>query len=276
MSGYGTREVAKMLGISADRVRACVKAGFLEPRRGPQGRLRFNFQDLVLLRAAKGLLSARIPARRIRSALAKLKGQLPSGRPLTGLHIAEEGDRIVVGDGGARWQADSGQILFDFGVAEISRKVVPLAREALRRNREDSERATADDWYQWGCDLEPAAPAEARRAYRRALELDPNHADAHINLGRLLHEAGDARRAEDHYRRALETDPSDATAAYNLGVALEDLGDYAGAIRAYEHAARLDPDSADAHFNAARLSERLGRPAAALRHWQSYRKLVRK
>ena len=73
MSGYGAREVAKMLGLSVSQVRAYVRAGFLEPTRGPRGELQFSFQDLVLLRTAKGLVSARIAPRRVRSALRKLK-----------------------------------------------------------------------------------------------------------------------------------------------------------------------------------------------------------
>src|SRR5438270_10799957 len=99
MSGYGAREVAKMLGLSVGQVRAYVRAGFLEPDRGPRGELRFDFQDLVLLRTAQGLVSARIPPRRVKAALKKLRQQLPEGRALRGVRIRAEGDRIVVGDG---------------------------------------------------------------------------------------------------------------------------------------------------------------------------------
>src|SRR5882724_2012181 len=111
MGGYGAREVAKMLGLSVVPVSLNVKAGFLEPTRGARGQLRFSFQDLVLLRTAQGLVSARIAPRRVRSALRKLKEQLPEGRPLRGVHIRAEGDRIVVGDGGSSWSPESGQVL---------------------------------------------------------------------------------------------------------------------------------------------------------------------
>jgi len=275
---YGTRDVAKMLDLSEGQVRAYVRSGFLIPSRGAGGRLLFSFQDLVLLRAAKGLLSARIPQRRIRRALVKLKEQLPEGRPLAGVQIAAEGDRIVVKDGTSRWQPESGQTVFDFdfGVAELAKKVAPLARRAFREARSESEEDfSAEDWYQWGCELEPTAPADARQAYKKALDLDPEHADAHVNLGRLYHESGDANSAEQHYRRALAIRPNDSTAIFNLGVALEDLGHAQRAFEVYEKAAKLDPGSADAHYNAACLAERIGRPAAALRHWKSYRKLIR-
>src|SRR4051794_37759215 len=170
MGGYGAREVARLLGLSVGQVRAYVRSGFLSPSRGRRGELRFSFQDLVLLRTAKGLVSARIQPRRVRSALRKLKDQLPAGRPLRSVHIRAEGDRIVVEDGRATFCPESGQTLFDFGSEELARKVAPLQ---LRARGGD-----AADFYERGCDLEESAPDEAREAYRKALELDPRHADA--------------------------------------------------------------------------------------------------
>src|SRR5438874_5923583 len=143
MSGYRAREVARMLGLSIGQVRSYVRAGFLEPERGPRGELRFSFQDLVLLRTAQGLVSARIPPRRVRSALRKLKWQLPEGRPLRAVHIRAEGDRIIVGDGESRWSPESGQVLFDFGARELARKVAPLHPRVSGGD--------AGEWYERGC-----------------------------------------------------------------------------------------------------------------------------
>jgi tetratricopeptide (TPR) repeat protein len=263
-----------MLGLSASQVRSFVRAGFLRPDRGPRGSLRFSFQDLLVLRTAQGLVAARIAPRRVRRALRMLREQLPESRPLTGVHIAAEGDRIVVRDGGALWQPESGQVLFDFGVSEIAERVAPLVERAVAAP-DASRGLTADGWYEWGCDLEDAAPDQAREAYRRALELDPEHAGALVNLGRLLHVAGAPSVAEAHYRRALASHPDDETAAFNLGVVLEDLGRLGEAIEAYERAIALDPASTDAHYNAALLYERQGNQASAVRHLKAYRRLVR-
>lgn len=269
-----------MLGLSVGQVRAWVRAGFLAPERGARGELRFSFQDLVLLRTAKGLLQARIPARRVKTALSRLRENLPEGRSLRGVKITADGDRIVVGDGSARWQADSGQVLFDFDTAELARKVAPLLVRGTRQGEgglrgDDAPFAgSALDWYERACDLEEAAPAEARAAYRRALELDPSHPDAHLNLGRLLHEAGDAAAAAAQYRSALDARPDDATAQFNLGVALEDLGRVDEAIEAYARAVAIDPALADAHYNAARLYEQRGQAAGAIRHLRAYKQLT--
>jgi len=271
---YTAPEAAKLLGLSLGRVRSFVRSGFLAPERGERGELRFSFQDLVLLRAAKELMAHKIAPRRVRLALGRLRDELPRGRPLSAVSIAADGGRIVVFDGRTRWNPESGQQLFRFEVADLAERVKPLAERSAREARDAAEELRAEDWYALGCELEAATPTDARDAYRRAVELDPRHADAHTNLGRLLHEAGELAAAEAHYRLALEAQPSDVTAAFNLGVVLEDRGRPNAAIEAYQRTLALDSDCADAHYNLARLYERLGKGMAAVRHLKIYRKLV--
>ncbi|MGA9653556.1 MAG: tetratricopeptide repeat protein, partial [Polyangia bacterium] len=135
---------------------------------------------------------------------------------------------------------------------------------------------TARDLYQRGCLLEATSPDEARDAYRASLELEPEFADAHVNLGRLLHEMGDVYAALVHYRAALSLRPGDATAAFNVGVALEDLGATVDAVAAYRRALECDPRNPDAHYNLARLLEQNGKPDLAVRHLLLYRQLIKK
>src|SRR5204863_8384727 len=177
-------------------------------------------------------------------ALSKLRAQLPTGRPLTAVRITAEGESVVVRDGATLWEPESGQTVLDFGVAELARAVAPLARRSAEEAIKVERDLGPDDWYALGCDLEPVASDEARDAYRRALELDPGHAGARINLGRLLHDAGEPEAALKQYRHALVTSPDNGTAAFNLGVALEDLGRTEEAIEAYELAVRADPSLA--------------------------------
>lgn len=275
MRGYTTRDVARVLGLTVAQVRAFARDGFLTPRRGPNDELLFSFQDLVILRTAKGLVASRIPARRIRTALRRLKAQLPRGRSLAELHIGAEGDRIVVSDGESSWSPESEQTQIDFAVADLASRAAPIARRTARAAQAIEGDLSTRDWYELGLELEAVAPAEARDAYRRALELDAHHADAHVNLGRLLHEQGLVAEAAQHYRLALAESPAHPTAAFNLGIALEDLGKPAAAIEAYREAIHADPALADAHFNVARLYETAGKKAAALRHLSMYRKLSR-
>ncbi|MCU1347522.1 MAG: Tetratricopeptide 2 repeat protein [Acidobacteria bacterium] len=259
-----------MLGLSPAQIRSYARKGFLEPERGERGELRFGFADLIVLRTAGELTSANIPQRKVRRVLERLREQLPEGRSLSGIRIAADGERVVVRDGDTVWNPESGQALFDFSVAEIEEKLaVPLPLRAVDQPAEDAE-----DWYELGCELESSDPERSREAYERAITLDPAHADAHLNLGRLLHESGDTALAERHYRSAFTLDPENATAAFNLGVALEDLGRVNDALDAYHRAIDLDPDHADAHYNLAGIHERRGEKADAVRHLKAYRALL--
>src|SRR5215470_15295206 len=103
MTGYGSREVSRMLGLPLGRLRSFVRAGFLQPARGPRAELRFNFQDLVLLRAAPGLIGARIPPRRVRAARRGPRAGRGEGRTVREVRVRAEGARIVVGDGSRKW-----------------------------------------------------------------------------------------------------------------------------------------------------------------------------
>jgi len=123
--------------------------------------------------------------------------------------------------------------------------------------------------------LEEAEPGSAVEAYAEALAANPMHADAHVNLGRLLHQRGQLREAEAHYVAALVSRPDDVTATFNLAVVLEDLGRSDEAIARYCETIALDPHCVDAYFNLARLYEKKGEKMAAIRHLKDYRRLSR-
>jgi tetratricopeptide (TPR) repeat protein len=271
MLGYTARDVATMLELPVGEVRSWVKDKLLDPARGPRGEYRFSFQDLVLLRTAKGLFDANVPTKRVRRALKRLRTRLPDGQPLTGIKITADSNRIVVHDGRAKYEPESGQVLLEFAVAELVSDVAPLVSKQTTRARQWS----ADEWFDFGCAAEFSDSKEAERAYMRALELNPKHVEAHVNLGRLRQESGRFVEAEAHYRKALELDDKDAVAAFNLGVALEDLGRLQEALSAYGKALAADSRCADAHYNLARLYEKLGEQAAAIRHLPAYRRLIR-
>jgi tetratricopeptide (TPR) repeat protein len=140
----------------------------------------------------------------------------------------------------------------------------------------------AVDWYELGLANEPHDTELAIHAYRRAIAGRDDFADAHNNLGRLLHERGERDAAQACYRRALACEPNVGLYHYNLGVVLEDGGALDEAIAEYEHALACDARLADAHFNLARLIEVRARSGGdellmrrAVRHLRSYRQLSR-
>lgn len=168
-----------------------------------------------------------------------------------------------------------------YGIARVS-VVGDLVFVQFGKRRGLLKATSALTWYERGCELEASVPSSAMAAYRRAVAGRPDLADAHNNLGRLLHDRGEVLAAEAHYRLAICSRRGVALYWFNLGVALEDTGRMAEAIAAYEQALALDLYMADAHYNLARQIERAARSSGdevmlrrAVRHLKQYRELAR-
>jgi tetratricopeptide (TPR) repeat protein len=279
MRSYSVRDVQRFLRLSPDTTRNLIKAGFVKPGRGARREYRFSFQDLIVLRTARALIDANIPARRIRRSLASLRRELPESLPLSGLSISAVGDHVVVREGDTHRQVDNGQYLLDLdvsldnGVLQVveHRPQAPAANTAEGRV---PPAAAVHDWFAEALELEGHDPDAALAAWRRAANEDPHNAAAWTNWGRLLHEQGRTRQAAEIYRQALAQVGPDPLLLFNQGVLLEDLGNPAAALEAYRSALAADPDLADCHYNLARLYESFGKPQHAIRHLGQYRRLV--
>lgn len=266
MHSYGVRDVERLLRLPRSTLRMLIDAGFVAPTRGPRNAWRFSFQDLIVLRTAQALAAAKVPHRRITRSMKELRRHLPQNMPLSGLSICAIADRVVVQEGGSRWQADSGQYLlaFDGDPATGSLSVIEHARD----------KATAEEWFARGVALEREDAKAAHQAYEAAIAANPGFVDPYVNLGSLLHESGRLAQAERVYRDAIRACGSDPALLYNLGVLLDDLKRKSEAMEAYASALRGDPDLADCHYNLALLCRELGRPREAIRHMAAYRRLV--
>jgi tetratricopeptide (TPR) repeat protein len=83
-------------------------------------------------------------------------------------------------------------------------------------------------------------PVAAFMHFGRALDLNPDFAEAHYNLGRLLQLMPDgAGRALPHFARTVELNPRFADAHYWLAESLLDLGRTREAVDQFEAAIRL-------------------------------------
>jgi tetratricopeptide (TPR) repeat protein len=252
---YSFPEVAVLLGVEEPAARQLAELVHGEVRE------QYSFQDLVLLRSARALKARKVSRGRIAQALARLRAATTPGEPMSGVALAQEGKELVLGTASGRFNAESGQELFDFGrpaTATWLRPQVSRDAEAL---------------FARAAELEATDPDAAADTYTAALAANPQHADAHLNVGRLLHQRGRLKEAEAHYVAALVCRPDDATATFNLAVVLEDLGRVPAAIARYHEAIALDPDCGDAYFNLARLYEKKGEHVSALRHLKDYRRL---
>jgi len=274
-SGYSTRDAAELAGLPESAVRSCARCGILSDG-ATAFPARFSFQDLAVLKSVKDLAGQGVSLRRIRRQLGELRRRSKASAGLSALTLSAFGGQVVVREAGFAWQAESGQLLFDFGVQPTANGQVtamPIRRDAAPP--EPAFALTADQWFERATELEESDPAAAIEAYQQVLRLRPDSSEALINIGRIHAESGQAAVATDFFTRALEIDPRDATAVYNLGVVAQDMGNDEEAIRLYRGALELDPHLAEAHYNLATIFDRAGDPKAAIRHIHEYRKLTR-
>lgn len=91
-----------------------------------------------------------------------------------------------------------------------------------------------------------ASPMVARDHYRRALALDPESFEAHVNLASLLTDRGDRENARAHLLQAVRIAPTNAAVLYNLGLINLQTGRREAARKAFEELVRIHPDHAEA------------------------------
>ncbi|HEY2677683.1 MAG TPA: tetratricopeptide repeat protein [Steroidobacteraceae bacterium] len=269
MHAYDSKDLERLFGLPASAVRALARAGNIQPIRRA-GRLHYSFHDLVVLRTASALRTAKISSQRINRTLQELRAALPAGSALNKISLTALGNRIAIREGASLRESESGQYALALEIVEEKGRlhVISHSKAAAFDTLPD---ASADEMYDSAMALEDKDAKDAMSAYEACLEIDPDHVEARINLGRLLHMEGRLADAERTYRGTTRTEPF---LSFNLGVLLEDLARESEAILAYRDALALDPQLADAHFNLARLYERAHDPKASLRHLLAYRRMM--
>ena len=90
---------------------------------------------------------------------------------------------------------------------------------------------------------------EAIEVYKKALAIKPDYADAYNNMGNALQDQGKLDEAIEVYKKALAIKPDYAEAYNNMGNALQDQGKLVEAIEVYKKALAFKPDYAEAHHN---------------------------
>jgi eukaryotic-like serine/threonine-protein kinase len=110
--------------------------------------------------------------------------------------------------------------------------------------------------------------AAAEREFQRALEINPNYANAQHWYGLFL--SWDARHSEgiSHLRRAVELDPLNLQYNANLGQALGAARQYDAGLEQLKKTLEMDPNFAQAHGQLARMYLNMGKYDLWLDEWQ--------
>ncbi len=90
------------------------------------------------------------------------------------------------------------------------------------------------------------APGPAIQELRRALELNPNFARAHHNLGVIYLHRGLLDKARDEFRATLAIDPANYGATRRLGIVLVYRGEYEAGLRQFRE---VPPESNQSLWN---------------------------
>ncbi len=118
--------------------------------------------------------------------------------------------------------------------------------------------------------LQQGASERAKTPLSKALELDPNSADAHAALGLLFQTQMEPELADQHYRKALASRPGDARILNNYATFLFERGQYPQAYERFRQASRdtLYSERSRVFENLGMTASAMGQSAKAEEHFQ--------
>src|SRR6266404_4042885 len=141
----------------------------------------------------------------------------------------------------------------DASLANLSVPISSLQNSSLK-----------DGWYDLGLAYAGAnRHVEAIGAFRKQIELDPNHQHANGDLAMELQQTGKTDEAVAAYRKQLEAAPYDKMMLKNLGLLLAQLGRDSDARTELEAAAAIPPDDPETKMALAQVYSRLGEKSQA-------------
>jgi tetratricopeptide (TPR) repeat protein len=115
--------------------------------------------------------------------------------------------------------------------------------------------------------------ARAKAAFEHVLELDPNHAQAHFQLGLLLKAAGGQGQAAAEFEKATELAPSLVAAHLELARIASGSRNWEKAVPEFEAALAWSPEDAKTHYDLASALKASGHPVEAARELQIAKQL---
>ncbi len=264
MNRYSRADLLRILRLTARQLAGWEKAELVTAAES------YSFFDLLQVKKVRDLCARKVRPAMIRQSLDAMQKAAGMENPLLEASAFISGHRVAFRHEGKVLEPIAGQFMFDFAPQEKVVTSTPISTQSPELAPRD-----VSELFARGIALEedPSHQLQAIGAYKKVLELDPEHAAAHINLGTLYYNRQEYGLAEEHYRRAIEIDRRYALAYFDLGNVLDETGRVAEAIQTYQTALQLAPTYGDAHYNLALAYEKIKEPRKALRHWRAYTKL---
>ena len=258
---YAQKDILAMYpALRLDHLRYLEKCGLIKPAFKNNADTFFGFSDLTTLRQLAGELQQ---GAAFRSALRNLQA-LRIGQLAFDFRLDAQPARII-------------DLKSHLGTGTSTAGSHTLGTPGTLGTNGVRELSPAEQYFLMGSLLDDGTPErveEAVKAYRRALEDDPDLVAAIINLANIRYSRDELAEAQALYERAIVLDPSYFEAHFNLGNIHHDHTRYGDAEASYREALALNNSYADAHFYLAVTLEKMGRSVDARAHWRAYERLA--
>ena len=157
---------------------------------------------------------------------------------------------------------------FQVGVQQFQQGQLAAAEASLSTVLGD-EPENADAWHLAGLvSAHLKKFEEAVQRIRRAIELNPNFATFHGNLGNVYFERQSFTEAIACYEKALQFNPQDVEILRNLGICFKQQGEFDRALNCYDRAIAINPQNAAIHICVGNVLRAKEDPSAAIESYQ--------
>ena len=106
------------------------------------------------------------------------------------------------------------------------------------------------------------------KMFEKAVDIKPDYAEAHKNLGITLKDLGQLEAAVKSLKDAIEVIPNYVDAHYNLAITFKDLEQLDNAVQSYNRAIEINPNFAQAHNNLGNVFKDLEQSKDAIKSFE--------
>jgi Flp pilus assembly protein TadD len=259
ISGFTISEVADIISVVPERIRAWVTAGLIQPVKSGDEWL-FDFRQVSAARTICDLIRSGLSLGRVRRQLEQMRSLCndEGQQTLDSLPVVEQAGQLLIRLTDSELAAADGQLHFSFDGMTAPTPLVATP-------------ATAAQWHAKAISQEQSGDlAAAAESFRIALQVGGPDARISFDLGHALAALGEVPAALERYMQAVELDRDFADAWNNLGVLLCEMNRPMAACTAFRRALAAEPFNLRAHYNLADTLDEMGRVHDARAHWQAY------